>query len=221
MPYKACKPVRRKNCMDVNFVLFFQLYESYEIKFCSKVSSFTVNRCCYSVRWASKNLYMHEIASIKMITGLGMYCSACTLTYKTNLNPLSAKQSFRSDHLWYPMASGQRLKVISFPWSWVKWPSKCFSNTESTTIIASRDEKWCNASVQWTRLVHSSSLPAARWPTPEMSRMTAFLRCPRSAAWPTCYCTATYTKRAKCKTVETSVSETGSSKLALVSSLVL
>ena len=26
-------------------------------------------------------------------------------------------------------------------------------------------------------------------PTPEMSRMTAFLRCPRSAAWPTCYCT--------------------------------
>ena len=45
-----------------------------------------------------------------------------------------------------------------FSWSWVKSPSKCFSNTEPTTIIASRDEKRCNASVQWTRSVHSSSL---------------------------------------------------------------
>ena len=70
------------------------------------------------------------------------------------VNPLSAKPSFQ---LWYP--GGQRLKVISFSWSWVKSPSKCFSNTEPTTIIASRDEKKrCNASVQWTRSVHSSSL---------------------------------------------------------------
>ena len=68
-------------------------------------------------------------------------------------NPLSAKQSFQ---LWYP--GGQRLKVISFSWFWVKSPSKCFSNAEPTTIIASRDEKRCNASVQWTRLVHSRSL---------------------------------------------------------------
>ena len=68
-------------------------------------------------------------------------------------NPLGAKQSFQ---LWYP--GGQRLKVISFSWSCVKSPSKCFSNAEPTTIIASRDEKrWC-ASVQWTRLVHSRSL---------------------------------------------------------------
>ena len=80
---------------------------------------------------------------------------------------------------WYP--GGQRLKVISFSWSWVKSPSKCFSHAEPTTIIASRDEKRCNASVQWTRLVHSRPLRL----TPEVSRMTAFLRCPRSAAWPT------------------------------------
>ena len=64
---------------------------------------------------------------------------------------VSAKQSFQ---LWYP--GGQRWKWILFLDLWVKWPSKCFSNTESTTIIASRDEKRCNTSVQWTRLVHSS-----------------------------------------------------------------
>ena len=58
--------------------------------------------------------------------------------------------------LWYP--GGQRSKVISFSWSWVKSPSNCFSNAEPSTIIASRDEKRCNASVQWTRLVHSRSL---------------------------------------------------------------
>ena len=56
----------------------------------------------------------------------------------TVFNPLSAKPSFQ---LWYP--GGQRLKVISFSWSGVKSPSKCFSNTEPTTIIASRDEKRC------------------------------------------------------------------------------
>ena len=50
-------------------------------------------------------------------------------------------------------------------WKWsffldlgVKSPSKCFSNKEPTTIIASRDKKRCNASVQWSRSVHSSSL---------------------------------------------------------------
>ena len=53
---------------------------------------------------------------------------------------MSAKPSFQ---LWYP--GGERLKVISFSWSWVKSPSKCFSNTEPTAIIASRDEKRCNA----------------------------------------------------------------------------
>ena len=68
-------------------------------------------------------------------------------------NPLSAKLSFQ---VWYP--GGQRLKVISFSWSGVKSPSKCFSNTEPTTTIASLDEKRCNAAVQWTRSVHSSSL---------------------------------------------------------------
>ena len=71
----------------------------------------------------------------------------------SRLDPLSAKPSFQ---LWYP--GGQRWKVISFSWSGVKSPSKCFSNTEPTTIIASRDEKRCNAPVQRTRLVHSSSL---------------------------------------------------------------
>ena len=73
--------------------------------------------------------------------------------WKNIFNPLSAKQSFQ---LWYP--GGQRLKVISFSWSGVKSPSKCFSNAEPTTIIASRDEKRCNASFQWTNLVHSRSL---------------------------------------------------------------
>ena len=72
--------------------------------------------------------------------------------HAVEFNP-SAKPSFQH---WYP--GGQRLKVISFSWSGVKSPSKCLSNTEPTTIIASRDEKRCNASVQWTRSVHSSSL---------------------------------------------------------------
>ena len=62
------------------------------------------------------------------------------------INPLSAKPSFQ---LWYP--GGQRLKVISFSWSGAKSLSKCFSNTEPTTIIPSRDEKRCNASVQSVR----------------------------------------------------------------------
>ena len=80
--------------------------------------------------------------------------SQCMKICKTAaFNPLSAKPRFQ---LWYP--GGQRLKVISFSWSGVKSPSKCFSNTEPTTIIASRDKKQCNASVQWTRSVHSSSL---------------------------------------------------------------
>ena len=72
---------------------------------------------------------------------------------KFEINPLSAKPSF---HLWYP--GGQRLKMISFSWSWVKSPSKCFSNTKPTTIIASRDEKRCHAPVQWARSVQSGSL---------------------------------------------------------------
>ena len=84
---------------------------------------------------------------------------------QSGFNPLSAKLSFQ---VRYP--GGQRLKVISFSWSGVKSPSKCFSNTEPSTIIASRDEKRCNASVQWTRSVHSSSLRLRlRWPTPEVS----------------------------------------------------
>ena len=70
-----------------------------------------------------------------------------------NLYPLSAKPSFQ---LWYP--GGQRFKAISFSWSRVKSPPKSFSNTKPTTIIASRDEKRCNAPVQRTRSVHSSSL---------------------------------------------------------------
>ena len=77
--------------------------------------------------------------------------------------------------------------------------SKCFSNAEPTTIIASRDEKRCNASVQWARLVHSRSLRLG-----DQHRMTVFLRCPRSAASPTCYFTATFRKTANSKTVEIS-----------------
>ena len=40
--------------------------------------------------------------------------------------------------------------------------------------------------------------------TPEMSRMTAFLRFPRAAAWPSYSCTLACTITAKCKTVVTS-----------------
>ena len=78
---------------------------------------------------------------------------SCNRENMKRFNPLSAKASFQ---LWYP--GGQRLKVISFSWSGVKSPSKCFSNTEPTKIIASRDKKRCNASVQWARSVHSSLL---------------------------------------------------------------
>ena len=73
----------------------------------------------------------------------------------SGINPLSAKLSFQ---LWYP--DGQRLKVISLSWSGVKSPSKCFSNTEPTTIIASRVEKPYSAFRQkfpklWTSVAHS------------------------------------------------------------------
>ena len=38
-----------------------------------------------------------------------------------------------------------------------------------------------------------------QWSTPEMLRMTAFLRFPRAAAWPSCSCTSTSTQTAKCR----------------------
>ena len=87
-------------------------------------------------------------------------------------NPLSAKLSFQ---VWYP--GGQRLKAISFSWSGVQSPSKCFSNTESTSIIASRDEKRCYAAVQWNQ-IGALKFVTLGWPTPEVSRMTASLRSP-------------------------------------------
>ena len=114
------------------------------------------------------------------------------------VNPLGAWQSFQ---LWYP--GGQRLKVISFSWSWVKSLSKCFSNAEPTTIIASRDEKRCNASVQWARLVHSRSLRLGDQHR-KRHEWLFFFAGPRSAAWPTCYFTATCRKTANRKTVEIS-----------------
>ena len=43
-----------------------------------------------------------------------------------------------------------------------------------------------------------------QWSIPEMSRMTAFLRFPRAAAWPSCSCTSASAKTAKCETVATS-----------------
>ena len=39
---KVCKPGGRKFGMEINFVLFL-FYESYEIKFPTKISSFTVH----------------------------------------------------------------------------------------------------------------------------------------------------------------------------------
>ena len=120
--------------------------------------------------------------------------------FSRKLNPLSAKPSFQ---LWYP--GGQRLKVISFSWSGVKSPSKCFSNTEPTTIIASRDKKRCNASVQWTRSVHSTLKYASVINTGNVTDDCFSSLSPRcSAAWPSCSCTSTSTKTAKCETVATS-----------------
>ena len=113
------------------------------------------------------------------------------------INPSSAKPSFQ---VWYP--GGQRLKVISFSWSQVKSPSKCFSNTEPTTIIASRDEKRCNASVQWTRSVHSTPLRLSDQHRKCHGWLLFFAF---TALHPDCSAAAsTSTKTAKCETVATS-----------------
>ena len=114
------------------------------------------------------------------------------------LNPLSAKASFQ---LWYP--GGQRLKVRYFSWSRVKSPPKCFSNTKPTTIIASRNEKRCNAPVQRTRLVHSSSLRLSDQYR-KCHGWLLFFAFSRAAASPSCSCTSTSTKTASCETVATS-----------------
>ena len=113
------------------------------------------------------------------------------------LNPLSAKASFQ---LWHP--GGQRLKVISFSWSEVKSPSKCFSNREPTKIIASCDKKTVQCPCPVSQ-IGALKFVTPQWSTPEMSRMTAFLRFPRAAAWPSYSCTFTCTITAKCKTVVT------------------
>ena len=115
-----------------------------------------------------------------------------------NLNPLSAKASFQ---LWHP--GGQRLKVISFSWSAEKSSSRCFSNTEPTKIIASRDKKTVQCPYPVSQ-IGALKFVTPQWSTPEMSRMTAFLRFPRAAAWPSYSCTLTYTITAKCNTVVTS-----------------
>ena len=115
----------------------------------------------------------------------------------SRINPLSAKPSFQ---LWYP--GGQRLKVTSFSWSGVNSPPKCFSNTEPTTTIASRDEKRCNDSVQWTRSVHSSSLRLSDQHRKCHGWLFFFAV---SALQPDCpAATSTSTKTAKCDTVTTS-----------------
>ena len=116
----------------------------------------------------------------------------------TLVNPLSAKASFQ---LWHP--GGQRLKVISFSWSGVKSLSKCFSNREPTKIIASRDKKTVHCPCPVSQ-IGALKFVTPQWSTPEMSRMNAFLRFPRAAAWPSCSCTFTCTITAKCKKVVTS-----------------
>ena len=92
--------------------------------------------------------------------------------------------------------------MIYFFWSWVKSPSKCFSNTEPTTIIESRDEKRCNASVQWTKLVHSRSL-RLRDQHRKCHGWLLFFAVPDLQPDQR-DCTATYRKTANSKTVETS-----------------
>ena len=129
--------------------------------------------------------------------------------------PLSAKHSFQ---LWYP--GGQRLKVISFSWFWVKSPSKCFSNTEPTTMIASRDEKRCNASVQWARLVHSRSLRLGDQHR-KCHGWLLFFAVPDLHPDPKCCCTATCRKTANSKTGRNIESRKQAPQNSLVSSLVL
>ena len=120
------------------------------------------------------------------------------------LNPLSAKPSFQ---LWYP--GGQRLKVISFSWSWVKSPSKCFSNTEPTTIIASRDEKRCNAprplssEPDWCTQVRYASVINTGNVTDDCFSSLSPRSCHCSLTVLQ-LCTSTSTKTAKCETVATS-----------------
>ena len=84
---------------------------------------------------------------------------------------------------------------------WQRWtppPPPCVRAwhhvTKNGALPPSSEPDWCT----------QVKIVSARWSTAEVSRMTAFLRCPRSASWPTCYCTATYRKTANGKTVETS-----------------
>ena len=127
---------------------------------------------------ASQPLLYHGAKKSKMTKNSNQGGGGPALTFiriwkrGVGFNPLSAKVSFQ---VWYP--GGQRLKVISFSWAGVKPPSKCFSHTEPTTITASRDEKRCYAAVQWNQ-IGELKFVTLRWPTPEVSRMTASLRSP-------------------------------------------
>ena len=78
-------------------------------------------------------------------------CASMERNYTTKRKPGSGRPAVKitkrkETQLWYP--GGQRLKVISFSRFGVKSPSTCFSYTEPTTIIASRDEKPDNTSLQ-------------------------------------------------------------------------
>ena len=125
---------------------------------------------CVCVCWRCSTSFRPEqvqIRSVKTLRNCFFFCkTVCCINkdvltdliqkvHKRKRNPLSAKLNFQ---LWYPGGQMQGLKVISFSWSGVKSPSKWFSSTEPRKIIASRDKKKrCNAPVQWTRSVHSSS----------------------------------------------------------------
>ena len=88
-------------------------------------------------------------------------------------------------------------------WSWAKIAVKVLfqHRTNIHNCITWRKTVQCLCPVNQ---IGALKFVTPQWSTPEMSRMTAFLRCPRAAAWPSCSCTSTSMKIAKCETVATS-----------------
>ena len=103
-------------------------------------------------------------------------------------NPLSAKLSFQ---VWYP--GGQRLKVISFSWSGVKSPSKCFSlihRINNDNCITWRKTVLCRCPVEpdrCTQVRYASVTNTGSVTDGCFSSLSPALQ----LAWPTCSCAST------------------------------
>ena len=126
-----------------------------------------------------------------------------------SFNKLSAKLSFQ---LWYP--GGKCLKVISLSWSWLKSPSKCFSNKKPSTIINFHHVTRNRTAPLASKTNWCTQVRYTRWPTLEMSRMTAFLRCPPLQSNRPAAVHPRTRKQRRAKRQRHRVLETGTSKLA-------